>query len=94
MPDPQTPDRTDTSPADPSSALKELPSWQQELGSTLWKWLTGGATLGSLVTLLSTTELPKVALGAAVGVCMIASLLAFYPSLFSRRDLNHSRQQS
>jgi hypothetical protein len=67
MPDPQTPDRTDTSPADPSSALKELPSWQQELGSTLWKWLTGGATLGSLVTLLSTTELPKVALGAAAG---------------------------
>lgn len=41
--------------------------WKLELGKVLWKWIAGGATLGSVVTILNTTELPKLALGAAAG---------------------------
>jgi predicted NACHT family NTPase len=41
--------------------------WKMELGKVLWTWMAGGASIGSLVTILNTTELPKIALGASAG---------------------------
>ena len=41
--------------------------WKMELGKALWAWIAGGASIGSLVTILNTTELPKLALGAVAG---------------------------
>ncbi|MBE9033327.1 GUN4 domain-containing protein, partial [filamentous cyanobacterium LEGE 11480] len=50
-----------------SIAPKGMPLWQISVGGALWKWLSGGAALGSLVTVINTTDLPKIALGAAAG---------------------------
>ena len=54
--------------------------WKMELGKALWAWIAGGASIGSLVTILNTTELPKIALGAAAGGALTGSgslILAF-----------------
>ena len=60
-------------PSEPKSEEKDLIvssgllPLKVELGKVLWKWIVGGASIGSLVTILNTTELPKLALGAAAG---------------------------
>jgi hypothetical protein len=55
-------------PKDKDSIVpSEMAPWKMELGKVLWAWIVGGASLGSLVTLLNSTDLPKIALGAAAG---------------------------
>ena len=44
-----------------------MAGWKVELGKMLGTWIAGGVSIGSLVTILNTTELPKIALGAAAG---------------------------
>ncbi len=46
---------------------KDMAPWKLELGKVLWAWMAGGASLGSLVTLLNSSDLSKLALGAAAG---------------------------
>ena len=44
-----------------------MAGWKMELGKVLVTWVAGGVSIGSLVTILNTTELSKIALGAAAG---------------------------
>jgi hypothetical protein len=53
-----------------SIAPSGMAPWKLELGKALWVWMSGGASLGSLVTILNTTELPKIAIGGLVGGAM------------------------
>jgi hypothetical protein len=66
---------TDIQPApekeeEKSIAPSGMAPWKLELGKALWVWMSGGASLGSLVTILNTTELPKIAIGGLVGGAM------------------------
>jgi hypothetical protein len=64
----------------PTNLAEGMSPWKVELGKVLWTWMAGGASIGSLVTLLNTTELPKIALGAAAGGALTgggAVVLAF-----------------
>ena len=45
-----------------------MDGWKVELGKVVWTWVAaGGVSFGSLVTLLNTTDLPKIAIGGLVG---------------------------
>ena len=51
-----------------STVPSGIAPWKMELGKVLWAWIAaGGMSLGSLVTLLNTTDLPKIAIGGLAG---------------------------
>ena len=60
--------KQNSSEIQPSNVAGPLSPWKVQLGGILWQWIAaGGMTFGGLVTILNTTELPKIALGAAAG---------------------------
>ena len=62
-----TEEQEKSSEIQPANLAEGMNPWKVELGKALWAWIAGGGALGSLVTVLNTTELPKIALGAAAG---------------------------
>ena len=62
-----TEEQKKSSETQPANLAEGMNPWRVELGKALWTWIAGGGALGSLVTVLNTTELPKIALGAAAG---------------------------
>ena len=66
-----TEEQQKSSEIQPSNVAGSLSPWKVQLGGVLWQWIAaGGMTFGGLVTILNTTELPKIALGAAAGGVM------------------------
>jgi hypothetical protein len=51
-----------------SIAPKDMPPWKMELGKLLWGLVTAGSVSGGgVMAVISGSELPKIALGAAAG---------------------------
>ncbi len=64
----QKPPAPKSSAPQPTQPEKGMEGSQAALGGVLWKWIAaGGMSIGSLVTLLNTSEVPKLLLGAATG---------------------------
>jgi GUN4-like/NACHT domain len=58
----------ESSEIQPVKSESGMSAWKVQLGGALWQWMAaGGMSIGSLVTVLNTTDLPKIALGGAVG---------------------------
>ncbi len=66
-----TEEQEKSSEIQPSNVARPLSPWKVQLGGVLWQWMTvGGMSIGGLVTMLNTTDLPKVAIGSLVGGAM------------------------
>jgi predicted NACHT family NTPase len=65
---PETSEKEERKVKEKSPDLTEgMSPWKVTLGQALWKWMAGGASLGSLVTVINTTKLPEIALGGLAG---------------------------